>query len=78
MIFKDEVITAVIERNEERRAEESKGMYAVEGNRILINSWAIFIDTATQNKPPPPPPPPPPRWAGMCASRLFACMGLTC
>ena len=45
LIFKETKITAVIERNEERR-RGIEGTYAVEGNRILITG--LFIDTAPE------------------------------
>ena len=45
LIFKETKITAVIERNEERR-RGIEGTYAVEGNRIIITG--LFIDTAPE------------------------------
>jgi hypothetical protein len=45
LIFKEAKITAVIERNEERR-RGIEGTYAVEGNRIIITG--LFIDTAPE------------------------------
>jgi hypothetical protein len=45
LIFKETKITAVIERNEERR-RGIEGTYAVEGNRLIITG--LFIDTAPE------------------------------
>jgi len=45
LIFKETKITAVIERNEERR-RGIEGTYAVEGNRIIITG--LSIDTAPE------------------------------